>query len=460
MSVVSLQVGQCGNQVGSAFFSTVADQFGGQADSAADELFFRESGRSGGPPVARAVLVDMEAKVIATTLRGAAAASSSSPSTSAAAPSSRVGAMSRRAGSKWQYDMARSFHQQSGSGNNWAAGFHTYAPRFRRRMMDLIRREVEAADHLGGFLLLQSMAGGTGAGVGASLAEAVRDEYASSFLLNHSIWPYASGEVIVQSYNTALSLSHAAECSDGVMLVENEVLHRTCQLQLGIKNPTFQDLNAVAARALAAALLPATLREDAGSTVFGRAGRGVRLLGDLMEHLTSHPSYPILSLYTVPQIPTQSMSFETFNWASSLKRLRQMLVTGSKLEDGMNWSVGCDGGHHVNRSLANYLCLRGQGAAQTCIQEFADPRLYCPWACQPLLAASSARQLGNCPMTACLLSNSQACLEPLCSSLDKAYRMYSTQAFTHQYVQHGMALQDFDCAFSRIEDLICRYQAL
>lgn len=44
----------------------------------------------------------------------------------------------------------------------------------------------------------------------------------------------------MQSYNTALSLSHAAECSDGLMLVENEVLHRTCQLQLGIKNPTFQ----------------------------------------------------------------------------------------------------------------------------------------------------------------------------------------------------------------------------
>jgi hypothetical protein len=44
--------------------------------------------------------------------------------------------------------------------------------------------------------------------------------------------------------------------------------------------------------------------------------------------------------------------------------------------------------------------------------------------------------------------------------MEKAYRMYATQAFTHQYVQHGMSLQDFDNAFSRIEDLICRYQAL
>lgn len=56
--------------------------------------------------------------------------------------------------------------------------------------------------------------------------------------------PYESGEVTVQSYNTALSLSHAAEHSDGVVLVENEVLHRTCQALLGIRSPSFQVLSA------------------------------------------------------------------------------------------------------------------------------------------------------------------------------------------------------------------------
>eukprot|EP00951_Prasinocladus_malaysianus_P029370 scaffold270804_cov42-Prasinocladus_malaysianus.AAC.1 len=185
----------------------------------------------------------------------------------------------------WQYDRTRSFHQQSGCGNNWAAGFHTYAPQFCGQMLDLIRKElrhplecqgcqllqVEDCDHLGGFLLLQSMAGGTGAGLGAAICEAVRDEFPSSFLLNHSVWcvelylwvanvpsppdasgfylikrlltvyrPYESGEVIVQSYNTVLSLSHAAENSDGLLLVENEILHRTCQSMLGIKSPSFQ----------------------------------------------------------------------------------------------------------------------------------------------------------------------------------------------------------------------------
>lgn len=45
-------------------------------------------------------------------------------------------------------------------------------------------------------------------------------------------------------------------------------------------------------------------------------------------------------------------------------------------------------------------------------------------------------------------------------TLDKAYRMYASKAFTHQYIQHGLGLQDFEAAFSRIEDLLCRYRAM
>ena len=41
---------------------------------------------------------------------------------------------------------------------------------------------------MSGFLLLQSMAGGTGAGFGTYVAQALRDEYSSSHILNCCIW--------------------------------------------------------------------------------------------------------------------------------------------------------------------------------------------------------------------------------------------------------------------------------
>jgi len=85
----------------------------------------------------------------------------------------------------------------------------------REAALDLVRRQTEACDHLGGFLLMQSMAGGTGAGLGAYVASALRDDYPSAALLNHCIWPYESGEVIVQCYNTLLTLAALLDVSDG-----------------------------------------------------------------------------------------------------------------------------------------------------------------------------------------------------------------------------------------------------
>jgi tubulin delta len=41
---------------------------------------------------------------------------------------------------------------------------------------------------LEGFLLLQSVAGGTGAGAGAFIAEALVDEYSSAHMLNCCVW--------------------------------------------------------------------------------------------------------------------------------------------------------------------------------------------------------------------------------------------------------------------------------
>lgn len=51
--------------------------------------------------------------------------------------------------------------------------------------------------------------------------------------------PYESGEVIVQPYNTLLTLSHLADVSDGLVLLENEALHRTAAKLYGIARPSF-----------------------------------------------------------------------------------------------------------------------------------------------------------------------------------------------------------------------------
>jgi tubulin delta len=251
--MITLQVGQCGNQVGSALFSVLAEEALDTSrphHRAAFDRFFRLKADSQ-HPIARAVLVDMEPKVIHTCVERA---------------------------STFRYDTSRTFARQSGSANNWAFGYHFHGPSTRDAVMDLIRKEVELADRLTGFLALHSLAGGTGSGVGtthilpiaaclcifadvvltgAYITDAVRDEFgARAALFNAVVWPFEVGEVILQNYNALLTLSSLTQASDAVILMENEQLHRICRQRLRLASPTFDDLNSVLARTLASALLP------------------------------------------------------------------------------------------------------------------------------------------------------------------------------------------------------------
>ena len=176
MSLITLQLGQCGNQVGGQIFSTLIDDIYAKSTGlnakenqayaqASLGTFFSQSetqSKDGSPsiPQARAVLVDMESKAITNTLQHA-----------------------RKSG-KWSYSPNRVFHQKRGSGNNWAHGFCVHGPRSKEYIMNLIRKEAEKCDRLGGFVSLMSLAGGTGSGVGAFVTESLRDEYPHSFVMN------------------------------------------------------------------------------------------------------------------------------------------------------------------------------------------------------------------------------------------------------------------------------------
>ena len=70
---------------------------------------------------------------------------------------------------------------------------------------------LATVQRLDGFLVCQSLAGGTGSGVGAFLSEALADEFPKARRINAAVWPFTQGEVIVQNYNTMLTLAHLYE---------------------------------------------------------------------------------------------------------------------------------------------------------------------------------------------------------------------------------------------------------
>ena len=467
-SVVTVQLGQCGNQVGCELFDTLAREAAASSPSVRDEIhevrarvvslslsiekmptsllargrralllrvhpprsrisplalvlslsstartqaFFRSgdgaarpssSSSSSSSPTARAVLIDMEPKVIASSLKRA-----------------------RRSSHRWRYDANSALAFQSGSGNNWARGYNTYGGLVRDEALELVRREAERCDHLGGFLLTQSLAGGTGAGLGAFVAEAIRDEHRGATILNHCVWPYESGEVIVQCYNTLLTLSTLLNVSDGVCVVQNEQLHRACVGALKIKRPTFDDMNGVAATQLAGVLLPSVAR---GVTPAGGAGCGrkLMLLHDVSRGACCDPTMRLLSLRSVPMMPQTSVDFTTFAWPGLIKRARQMLLTGTTLEEGLDWGVepgGDGGGRVVTRCLAAMAFLRGKGAEDADVGALSDPRLFPTWTPSPLSVSHSGARFCGYDASLTLLSNCQSACPPIGRMLARAYQV-------------------------------------
>lgn len=171
MSIV-LTVGQAGNAVGAELWELLCEEKASRAPSG----LFRLTGE------ARGVMVDSEPKVMGRLKRNR---------------SLRREAMVCDAGG-------------AGRGNNWAYGYSAgqsaelqdypfgTEPGLVARVMDVVRKEAEACDVYTGCMMLHSVAGGTGSGLGCRLAQEMRDAYPINYLLSAAIAPFDTGDTPMQ----------------------------------------------------------------------------------------------------------------------------------------------------------------------------------------------------------------------------------------------------------------------
>ena len=169
-----------------------------------------------------------------------------------------------------------------------------------------------------------SLAGGTGSGLGTYLTYALKDNFEDAIIANHVVWPYTSGEVVLQNYNSLLTLSHLYQCSDMIMAQQNSQLQEICTKLLAIKNVTMEDMNKVIAEKLASILQPS----------FKEGLSPVDTLYQLTSSLACHPGFKMVSIKSIPHVSERSMEFTMYLWSGLLKHLRQMLIADSAMEEG------------------------------------------------------------------------------------------------------------------------------
>lgn len=431
MSVVTLQLGQCGNQIGQLFFDTlikdnhpktkgkITQQYLGQSF----QRFFTQ--RDNGCYEARAVSVDTEKKVVSKVLNKA----------------EKTG--------KWCYPEGQQLSGRRGAGNNWADGFYNHGTKCEEEVLDLVQKELEKCDHFGGFLSLMSIGGGTGSGLGTHITQALKDNFDQSFLVNVLIWPHNTGEVIVQNYNAVLSLAHLSESADALLIFQNDSIKKIVQKMSPASKVTFFDMNKIVTDHLASTLQPAV-------SEFGSRN----LLGSYLEYLVPHPDYKLLTTRFAPQVTEGAIPFSTFKWSSLTKTTNQMLITQDITEEGLNWHVKSSSTR--NKTLANLLIMRGKDSKDVNTNAFTAPELYPSWI-QGGAGLTTYRQeqpFQDYEKTLALLSNDQTPIPALDNMVQKAWDMFAMRAYTHWYTHYGMAEEEFIDCFAKLEQMISNYRML
>ena len=240
--IITLQVGQCGNQIGMEFWKMLCQEHGIRKDGILEpyaasgtdrkDVFFYQADDEHYIP--RALLIDLEPRVI------------NAIQTS---------------------DYRNLYNQENiflskhggGAGNNWARGYNE-AETCQEELIDMLDREADGSDSLEGFCLLHSIAGGTGSGVGSFLLEAINDRYPKKLIQCYSVFPHLTetSDVVVQPYNSMLTLKRLTQNADAVVVLDNTALNRIATERLKLSTPTFSQVNSLVSTVLATST--ATLR--------------------------------------------------------------------------------------------------------------------------------------------------------------------------------------------------------
>uniref|UniRef100_A0A5F9CAM2 Tubulin gamma 1 n=1 Tax=Oryctolagus cuniculus TaxID=9986 RepID=A0A5F9CAM2_RABIT len=225
--IITLQLGQCGNQIGFEFWKQLCAEHGISPEGIVEEfategtdrkdVFFYQADDEHYIP--RAVLLDLEPRVIHSILNS---------------PYAKL----------YNPENIYLAEHGGGAGNNWASGF-SQGEKIHEDIFDIIDREADGSDSLEGFVLCHSIAGGTGSGLGSYLLERLNDRYPKKLVQTYSVFPNQDemSDVVVQPYNSLLTLKRLTQNADCVVVLDNTALNLIATDRLHIQNPSFSQIN-------------------------------------------------------------------------------------------------------------------------------------------------------------------------------------------------------------------------
>lgn len=424
--VVSIQIGQAGTQIGNACWELYCIEHGinidgsrktedqlkaaGQSISNADTTndvttFYNETGS--GKLVPRSIFIDLEPSVI---------------------DDLRTGPM------KTLYHPDQLISGKEDAANNYARGHYTIGKEIVDPVLSVIRKISEQCESLQGFLIFQSLGGGTGSGFTSLLMERIQLDFAKKCKLGFAVYPSPRvSTAVVEPYNVVLSTHATLETIDCLFMVDNEAIYDICKNSLNVGRPHYQNLNRLIAQVVSSTT--ASLRFSGSMNV------------DLNEFQTNLVPFPRIHFPLAAYAPLVS-SERASHFQNDITSL-----TNSCFESG-NMMVKCD--PRAGKFMSCCMLYRGDvvpkdvNAAVSAIKskrhiQFVD---WCPTGFKIGInyekpAFVPGGDLGIASRAVCMLANTTAIVSAFSNLNYKFDLMFKKRAFVHWFVGEGMEEGEF-----------------
>lgn len=429
---ISIHVGQCGLQIGSASWELFCLEHGIQPDGEMQErapqpdntfsTFFTETGA--GKHIPRAVYVDMEPGVC---------------------DEIRVGAY------RQLYHPEQIVSGKEDAGNNYARGYYTVGKEIVDLVLDRIRKLADNCTGLQGFFIYHSSAGGTGSGFGSLLLERLSMDYGRKSKITFTVTPApVVSTAVVEPYNHVLSANALLEHADCTFCLDNEALYNICRRKLDIERPSYINLNRLIAQIVSS--VTASLRFDGALNVD---------IAEFRNNLVAYPRTHFLLTSYAPLISVDRAMNET---------LSAVDLTTAAL-DPSNMTVDCD--PRQGKYMAICFMYRGDvvpkdvGTSICRVKvdrtiKFVD---WCPtgFKCginyQPPTLMNGS-DIASSRRALCMIANTTAISEAFDRIYLKFDLLYHKRAFLHWYVGEGMEESEFSAARENLAALQKDYEEI
>ncbi|KAF4313245.1 tubulin gamma chain [Botryosphaeria dothidea] len=430
--IITLQAGQCGNSVGSQFWQQLCQEHGINQDGNLEDFATEGGDRKDAFQsddtryIPRAILLDLEPRVI-------------------------NGILSRPYKNIYNPENFYVHKDGTGAGNNWAAGY-AMGESVHEEVMDMIDREADGSDSLEGFMLLHSIAGGTGSGLGSFLLERLNDRFPKKLIQTYSVFPDTqnAGDVVVQPYNSLLSMRRLAQNADSVVVLDNGALSRIAANTLHVQEPSFQQTNQLVSTVM-----------SASTTTLRYPGYMHNDLVGIVASLIPTPRCHFLMTSYTPFTGDQVESAKTVRKTTVLEVMRRLLQPKNRMVSTNPSKTSC----YI--SILNII----QGEADPTdvhksLLRIRERRLatFIPWgpaSIQVALTRKSPYVQSSHRVSGLMLANHTGVATLFKRIVFQYDRLRKRNAFLEQYKREAPfadGLNEFDEAKAVVQDLIAEYE--